>query len=227
MAEKGRKIVLDTETTGLSAFHGHRLIEVACVEIIDGELTGNHYHTYINPKRDVPKDAYEIHGIATEFLYDKPVFPKIADDFLSFIGTSELVIHNAPFDMGFLNHELSLVGHNHIPMNRVIDTLQLARKLFPGAPASLDALCERFNISLSKRHKHGALIDAELLAIVYLYMRASRQGKLTFSGEKKIVRQARPARSFPATAAELEDHKKLLKKISNPLWLTDKAKTGQ
>lgn len=163
-----REIVLDTETTGLDPKDGHRIIEIGCVELIDYLPTGKVYQTYINPQRDVPEEASAINGIKTEFLTDFPVFEKIADDFLSFIGDDKLVIHNAPFDLKFLNAELKLIDKPPIPIDRVTDTLPIARSKFPGFPASLDALCERFEIELSRRNHHGALLDAELLAEVYL-----------------------------------------------------------
>ncbi len=216
-----REIVLDTETTGLSTRQGHRVIEIGCVEIIGGVITGNHYHTYVNARRDVPDEAYKVHGISAEFLQDKPVFPLIARDFLQFINTSNLVIHNAAFDLSFLNHELGLLGETPIEGNRVTDTLMMARKRFPGSPASLDALCQRFNISLSKRDKHGALVDAELTAMVYLCLRADgKQVKLGFDqvAVHKEQKDVRPARLFAASADEVQQHQQLIKRIPNALW---------
>lgn len=163
-----REIVVDTETTGLDPKDGHRVIEIGCVELIDYLPTGKVYQTYINPERDVPEEASAINGIKTEFLTDFPVFEKISDDFLSFIGDDKLVIHNAPFDLKFLNAELKLIGKPPLDFFKVTDTLPIARHKFPDSPASLDALCERFEIELSRRTKHGALLDAELLAEVYI-----------------------------------------------------------
>lgn len=170
------------------------------------------------------KAAYEVHGISDQFLEDKPIFADIARDFLDFIGTSSLVIHNAAFDMRFLNHELSCVNLPTIPMHRAIDTLMLARKKFPGAQASLDALCKRFNISLQSRTKHGALIDAELLALVYIELTSNKQAQISLhNGDSNDylngrVRQLYPKRSFHLSREEVQAHIDLLKKLKNPLW---------
>lgn len=170
-----RQIVLDTETTGLSPDEGHRLVEVGCLEVFNHVPTGNVFHRYINPERDMPEGAFRVHGLSAEFLSDKPKFAEVVDEFLEFIGDAELVIHNAGFDMTFLNAELKWVGRPPIAQARAIDTLQIARKRFPGAQNSLDALCRRFNIDNSGRVKHGALLDAELLAEVYLELMGGRQ----------------------------------------------------
>ncbi len=168
-----RQIILDTETTGINPQAGHRVIEIGCVEMIDRKLTGNHYHVYINPQREVEQEAISVHGITNEFLADKPVFSTIADEFYQFIHGSELVIHNAAFDVGFINHEFSLLKKPLPPVEEfcsVLDTLAMARKKHPGQKNSLDALCKRYGISNAHRELHGALLDAEILADVYLLL---------------------------------------------------------
>jgi DNA polymerase III subunit epsilon len=170
-----REIILDTETTGLSPKDGHRIIEIGAVEMINKVLTGQKFHFYINPERDVPAEAYRIHGISSEFLRDKPLFKDIAKEFASFIEDGKLVIHNAAFDVKFLNHEFSLIGMSSIELSEAIDTLAIARKMFPGARANLDALCKRFKVDNSSRDYHGALKDAELLAQVYVELSGGRQ----------------------------------------------------
>ena len=167
-----RQIILDTETTGIGTEQGHRVIEIGCVELIDRKLTGNHYHVYLNPQRLVDEGAFRVHGISSEFLQDKPLFEDIVSDFLQFVGGAELIIHNAPFDVGFLNSEF-----NHIKYKKrledyctVFDTLVLAREKHPGQRNSLDALCKRYDVDNSNRQLHGALLDAEILAFVYLAM---------------------------------------------------------
>ena len=170
-----RQIVLDTETTGLSPQDGDRLVEIGCLEIINQVATGENFHVYINPERDMPEGAFRVHGLSAEFLSDKPKFAEVADDFLAFIADAPLVIHNASFDMGFINHELKLIGRPIVEQARAIDTLLIARKRFPGAQNSLDALCRRFGIDNSNRVKHGALLDSELLAEVYLELMGGRQ----------------------------------------------------
>lgn len=163
-----REIILDTETTGLDVRNGHRIIEIGAVEVIGKVITGKKFHCYINPQRNVPSDAYNVHGISTEFLRNKPIFSKIADEFLDFVGESVLVIHNAPFDIKFLNYELSLLNKPSFNLSNAIDTLKIARDKFPGQKVNLDALCKRYKIDSSFRVFHGALKDAELLAKVYL-----------------------------------------------------------
>lgn len=170
-----RQIVLDTETTGLSPKDGDRLVEIGCLEIVNQVATGVNFHRYINPERDVPEGAFKVHGLSAEFLSDKPKFAEVAEEFIDFIGDAPLVIHNASFDMGFINHELKTVGRPVLEFARAIDTLLIARKRFPGAQNSLDALCRRFGIDNSNRVKHGALLDAELLAEVYLELMGGRQ----------------------------------------------------
>lgn len=167
MAEKVREIALDTETTGLSFESGDRLVEIGCVEMFNGVATGSTLHFYLNPEREVPYEAEQVHGLSTKFLSDKPIFSDISDSFLDWIGDAKLVIHNAAFDMAFINGELSLLGLGPLK-NEIIDTLSMARKKFPGSRNSLDALCKRFKIDARTRVKHGALVDAELLAKVYL-----------------------------------------------------------
>ena len=173
-----REICLDTETTGLKPEEGHRIIEIGAVELIDKVPTGKEYHVYINPQREVPQEAINIHGITNEFLADKPLFEAIAEEFLAFIGDATLVIHNAEFDRRFINAEFERLGIAPIERARCVDTLQMARAAFPGAPASLDALCKRFGIDNSHRDLHGALLDARLLADVYLELAGGRQRAL-------------------------------------------------
>ncbi len=173
-----REIVLDTETTGFDPFTGDRLVEIGCVELINHMPSGQTYHQYVNPERDMPDDAFQVHGLSIEFLSDKPVFKAIAQDFIDFIGDAKLVIHNAAFDMKFLNAELDWAGFKQLPMDQAIDTLDIARRKYPGAQNSLDALCRRFNVDNSVREKHGALLDSELLADVYLELLGGRQPDL-------------------------------------------------
>jgi DNA polymerase III subunit epsilon len=172
-----REIVLDTETTGLEPAQGHRIIEIGCIELKNRTPTGARYHTYLNPERDVPEDSRRITGLTTEFLVDKPLFADAVDAFLAFIGDDQLVIHNAEFDLKFLNAELARAAKPRLNPDRAIDTMLMARRKFPGSPASLDALCKRFDISLDERRAkgHGALLDVELLAQVYLELLGGRQ----------------------------------------------------
>ncbi len=172
---KMREIVLDTETTGFDPEQGDRIVEIGAVELFNHLPTGNTYHQYINPERSMPQGAFEIHGLGDDFLRDKPVFKTIGQAFLDFIGDAKLVIHNAAFDMKFLNAELTKMGLAPLPWARAIDTLAIARSRFPGSPASLDALCRRFNVDNSRREKHGALLDSEILAEVYLELVGGRQ----------------------------------------------------
>lgn len=168
-----RQIVLDTETTGIDPKQGHRIIEIGCVELLNRKLTGNTYHVYINPMREVEQEAIDVHGITNEFLRDKPKFIEVADDFIQFIKGAELVIHNAPFDVGFMDHEFNLARKNYPKTNdicSVLDTLALARRMRPGQKNSLDMLCKHYNVDNSHRTYHGALLDSEILAEVYLYM---------------------------------------------------------
>lgn len=180
-----RQIILDTETTGLEPKEGHRLIEIGCVEMINRRLTGNNFHYYLQPDREIDVEAMQVHGITNEFLVDKPRFPDIASALLDYLSGAELIIHNAPFDIGFINHELRLIEAEHAPITdycSVIDTLVMARQMFPGQRASLDALCKRYEINNSHRTLHGALLDAEILADVYLAMTGG-QVSLLLGGE--------------------------------------------
>ncbi|MCV6825617.1 MULTISPECIES: DNA polymerase III subunit epsilon [Halocynthiibacter] len=170
-----RELVMDTETTGFKPEEGDRLVEIGAVELWNHVPTGKTYHQYINPMRDMPEDAFKVHGLSEEFLSDKPVFKDVAQDFLDFIGNDRLVIHNAAFDMKFLNAELGWLNRPPLPMSQALDTLAIARKKFPGSPASLDALCRRFGIDNSNRVLHGALLDSEILAEVYLELIGGRQ----------------------------------------------------
>lgn len=184
-----RQVVLDTETTGLDPKSGHRIIEIGCVEVVNRKLTGRHYHQYINPERQVDDGAIEVHGITNEFLVDKPVFAQIADEFMTFCEGAELVIHNAPFDVGFINWELKRLGgprwKNVAAHCGVLDTLALAREKHPGQKNSLDALCKRYFVDNSQRDLHGALLDAEILADVYLTMTGGQTDLMLASGERK------------------------------------------
>ncbi len=224
-----REIVLDTETTGLDPFSGHRIVEIGCVELIDGLRTGKTFHTYLNPERDIPPEALRVHGLSEQFLSDKPVFAEKIDELMEFIADSMLVIHNAAFDMKFVNFELDRLGFSAISMERTIDTVLIARKKFPGSPANLDALCKRFNIDLSERTKHGALLDAELLSEVYLELMGGRQSALLLDiSSKSLVSESQlivtdkiklENRAFNISAEEEEAHKLMLSKLKNPLWL--------
>ncbi len=184
-----REIILDTETTGLSPKDGHRIVEIGALEMVNKVLTGKQFHYYINPERSMSSEAYRVHGISEEFLKDKPLFKDVVEDFLEFIKEDSLVIHNAPFDIKFLNYELSLVNKIQLELLNAIDTLPMARKKFPGARASLDALCKRFKVDNSARQFHGALKDAELLAGVYVELTGGRQSSFSMQGvglEKNI-----------------------------------------
>ena len=221
-----REIVLDTETTGLDPATGHRIVEIGCVELIGGVRSGKEFHCYLNPERDMPEEAERVHGLSSKFLKDKPVFAEKVDDFMEFVADSQLVIHNAGFDMRFINAELARLGFAPIPMDRATDTVLMARKKFPGAPASLDALCKRFSIDLSSREKHGALLDAQLLAEVYLELLGGRQAMLILSEEIVQVsfeqgnadRPHREERLFPVSPEDLEAHATMLGILKSPLW---------
>ncbi len=223
-----REIVLDTETTGLDPFSGHRIVEIGCVEVVGGVRTGIFFHCYLNPQRDMPPEAFRVHGLSSEFLADKPIFAEKVDDFLEFVSDSQLVIHNAAFDMKFINFELDKLGFPEIMMDRAIDTVLIARKKFPGSPASLDALCKRFNIDISARTKHGALLDAELLADVYLDLMGGRQSMLVLDEVKQNItantqaigynKTNLEARIFKISLEEEQAHKIMLMKLKNPIW---------
>lgn len=191
-----REIVFDTETTGLDPYQGHRLIEIGCIELVNRIPTGQVFHRYLNPERDIPSEAFAIHGLSGEFLSDKPLFGEIAGDLIVFFGDAPLIAHNAAFDLGFLNAELERVKRPAIPRTRLIDTLLLARRKYPGTQNRLDDLCARFRIDNSRREKHGALLDAELLAEVYLELIEARQAQLGLESAT-----ARPAAATVSTAA--------------------------
>lgn len=231
-----REIVIDTETTGMDPFDGHRIIEIGAVELINHLPTGKSLQLYINPEREVPLEAIAVHGITNEFLADKPVFSEIYTDFLDFISDdSKLVIHNAEFDMKFINWELAQVGHKPVNPKRVLDTLAIAREKFPGSPANLDALCRRYSIDNSDRTVHGALLDSQLLAEVYLELLGGRQrgfglldednnkaaqsnGSKTSAHTKE--RPQRKARPHSPDAEEMIAHKEFLNELTDPLWST-------
>jgi DNA polymerase-3 subunit epsilon len=214
-----RQIVLDTETTGIDPKEGHRIIEIGCVEVVNRRLTGNHFHAYINPGRHIEQEAIEVHGITNEFLADKPVFASVANDFVNFIKGAQLVIHNAPFDVGFMDHEFKMEARTKGVITSqicdVLDTLTLARKMHPGQKNNLDALCKRYGIDNSHRTLHGALLDAEILADVYLLMTGGQTKlKLASSGSsdadatalRRIERSANKLKVIKASADELEQH---------------------
>ena len=186
-----RQIVLDTETTGINPYDDprHRIVEIGAVEIFNQVPTGKVYHQYIQPERDMPKEAFEVHGISLEFLADKPKFPAIAQDFLDFVSDAQMVIHNAEFDMRFLNAELGWANMPTLPFDQALDTLKIARRKFPGSPANLDALCRRFGIDNSAREKHGALLDSEILAEVYLELMGGKQSDFGLSQTKDTSAQ--------------------------------------
>jgi DNA polymerase III subunit epsilon len=178
-----REIVFDTETTGLDPYQGDRLVEIGCVELINGFPSGNSFHRYLNPERDMPDGAFKVHGLSIEFLKDKPLFASVCEEFIAFIGDAPLIAHNAMFDLGFINAELERCKRAAVPRDRLIDTLMLARRRYPAGPNKLDDLCGRFSIDLSRRTKHGALLDAELLAEVYIELTGKRQTRLSLVDE--------------------------------------------
>lgn len=226
-----REIVLDTETTGIKPEEGHRIVELGAVELVNHVATGRVYHQYINPRRDMPAEAFNIHGLSAEFLSAHPVFEQVARDFIDFLGDAKLVIHNAEFDMRFMNAEFGWAGLPVLPMARAVDTLAIARKRFPGSPNTLDALCRRFGVDNSGREKHGALLDSELLAEVYLELIGGRQpdfGLATAGGAARgpaaptadWTPPPRP-RPLPArvTQAEAEAHAAFVAELGeNALW---------
>ncbi|NQU58897.1 MAG: DNA polymerase III subunit epsilon [Rhodospirillales bacterium] len=224
-----REIILDTETTGFNPLGGDRIVEIGCIELVNHLATGNVYQQYVNPSRDMPAEAFAVHGLSEEFLGEHPKFSEIADAFLDFIGEDTLVIHNAQFDMGFINAELARLDRPSIPMARAVDTVQMARKKFPGAQASLDALCRRFQIDNSGRSLHGALLDSELLAEVYLELIGGRQPDLAWGeGTKAAARGneqgavspegVKPPRPHAASVEELKAHEDFIGKLNNPIW---------
>ncbi len=227
-----REIVFDTETTGLDPLKGDRLVEIGCIELDNHLPTGRHFHVYINPERPMPVEAFRVHGLSDEFLADKPVFAKVAADFAAFIGDAPLIAHNATFDIGFINAEFSRLGFPPVASARVIDTLMLARKKHPNGPNSLDALCARYGVDTSKRTLHGGLLDAQLLAEVYLELIGGRQPGLILVTEQEAERAATVAASggvrpvlvrpapLPARLSENDyaAHAALVGKLSGALW---------
>jgi DNA polymerase III subunit epsilon len=225
-----REIVLDTETTGLNPADGHRLLEIGALEIVSQCVTGKVFHTLINPERDVPEDAARVHGHTADVLKDKPLFGSVVDEFMAFIGDARLVIHNAEFDLGFLNAELERAGRQPIGVERVVDTLALARRKHPGQPNSLDALCDRYRIDRSRRVKHGALLDAEILVDIYLELTGGRQRSLSFESDAdKVVTigaipslriEARPQRASLLEAEEEAAHAEHVRTLGDPaIWM--------
>lgn len=221
-----REIVFDTETTGFDPAMGDRLVEIGCVELSNRLPTGRSFHRYVNPERDVPQAAFDVHGLSEAFLRGHPVFAEIVADFLDFIGDAPLVAHNAEFDMRFINAEMRTLGFPAFPPTRAIDTLAMARQKFPGSPATLDALCKRFNIDNSSRTKHGALLDSELLAEVYLELTGGRQVGLALMSEQETTvaaarlatRVYRAPRPHQPLAGELAAHDDFIAKIKDAIW---------
>ena len=238
-----REIVFDTETTGLKPLDGDRIVEIGCVEIINLMPTGQTFHVYLNPQRDMPEGAFRVHGLSAEFLADKPLFADIAADFISFIGNSPLVAHNAMFDIGFINAEFARLGVDAVPVGRVVDTLVIARRKHPLGPNSLDALCQRYNIDNARRVRHGALLDAEILADVYVELRGGRQTDLGLTAALSATaalsetvatsqtgRRSVPPRSTPLAGrldeATITAHRAFVAGLGgDPIW-NDYLKTG-
>ena len=230
-----REIVFDTETTGLDPKTGDRMVEIGCIELMNRMPTGASYHAYFNPDRDMPAGAEAVHGLSAAFLSDKPMFAAKADELLEFLEDSPLVAHNAAFDFGFLNNELILCGRATVCTSRMVDTVAIARKRHPGAKLSLDALCTRYGIDRSHRVKHGALLDAELLAQVYLELLGGRQIGLSLASDTSArstgdtatsvlatprtpVRERREPRVHAASLVELERHREFLRQMDSPVW---------
>lgn len=225
-----REIVLDTETTGLDPFDGHRIVEIGCMELLNRIPTGRVWHCHLNPEREVPYQAFEVHGLSSDFLRDKPRFAELADDMLSFIEGAMLVMHNAAFDFGFLNAELDRLARPLLRWDRVVDTLALARRRHPGAPCGLDALCKRYGVDLSEREKHSALLDCRLLTAVYVELVGGHQARLDFAvngaqagllggNAETIQPRPRPLASR-LTAAEIEAHRAFVATLgTEALWL--------
>ncbi len=222
MTESNRKIILDTETTGMPAIDGHRIIEIGCIEMLDRDITGNTYHQYLNPEREVDQGAYEVHGISNEFLADKPVMAVCMDEFLDFIRGAELIIHNAAFDVGFLDYELELLGRDEriADICMVTDTLAMARKKHPGARVNLDALSKRYGITNFNRELHGALLDSEILARVYLVMTGGQEGlsfapqtqkKTTETTQRSTANKIFDIVEVPLTDEEIAQHQQAFK----------------
>jgi DNA polymerase-3 subunit epsilon len=224
-----REIVLDTETTGLDPLRGDRLVEIGCVEIFNRMPTGQVYHVYINPERDMPAEAFAVHGLSSEFLSNKALFAEVVEEFIAFIGDAPLVIHNASFDIGFINAELDRLKRTAIPRERLVDTLLLARRKHPGVSNRLDDLCSRYAIDNSRRTKHGALLDAELLAEVYVDLVGARQSQLVLTQDSQTIRVGmsndapRRQREVPlvprVTDAEREAHRAFVATLGDkPIW---------
>jgi DNA polymerase-3 subunit epsilon len=223
-----REIVLDTETTGLDPLRGDRLVEIGCVEMVNHMPTGQTYHVYLNPERDMPQEAFAVHGLSSEFLSDKPLFAAVVDDFLTFIGDAPLIIHNASFDIGFINAELERIRRAAIARERLVDTLMLARRKHPGVSNRLDDLCSRYAIDNSRRTKHGALLDAELLAEVYIDLIGARQSQLILASETRreiaatldAPRRQRPVPLAPRLSeAEIAAHAAFVATLGGtPVW---------
>lgn len=223
-----REIIFDTETTGFEPSEGHRLVEIGCVELIDGVQTSAQFHHLVNPERPIPAEVVAVHGIADEHVAGKPVFGEIADDFLAFIGDAKLVAHNAAFDFKFINFELENCGRPPVPMSRMVDTLVIARRVLPGAKHSLDNLCSKLGIDRSHRIKHGALLDAELLAQVYIELTGGRQSALALvddgnAGEDTaslthVSRPSRAPRTFAPTDAERAAHAQFIARMPSTFW---------
>jgi DNA polymerase-3 subunit epsilon len=226
-----REVIFDTETTGLDPRSGDRMVEIGCVEMVNKVATGNTYHAYYNPERDMPAGAEAVHGLSATFLSDKPLFADKFQELLDFLGEAPLVAHNASFDFGFLNSELTIISVEPVCTSRMVDTVALARKKHPGAKLSLDALCSRYGVDRSHRVKHGALLDAELLAQVYVELTGGRQIGLELAADTAqpanvaaisalVVssQDRRPPRAHSASAEELARHQEFLKQIKSPLW---------
>jgi len=219
-----REVILDTETTGLNSDNGDRIVEIGCVELVNHVATGATYHQYVNPERPMPDEAFQIHGLSEAFLSEFPIMSDIIDEFLEFIGVAPLVIHNAEFDLRFLNAELARLDKPALKIKRAIDTVRLAREKFPGASVSLNALCKRFSIDNSSRSFHGALLDAHLLALVYLELVGGKQQGFELS-TKEIANEViatdgnrRDSRNFAVKDDELKAHARFLAKITKPIW---------
>jgi DNA polymerase-3 subunit epsilon len=228
-----REIIFDTETTGLSPAGGDRMVEIGCVELFNRVETGRTFHSYFNPCRPMPSEAEAVHGLSDRFLSDKPNFHERCEELLAFIGDSPMIAHNASFDFGFINHELKSCGRPLVCTSRMVDTLAIARQKFPGAKHSLDALCTRFGVDRSQRVKHGALLDAQLLAQVYVELTGGRQIGLTLvaeliederiekvpgTAEAPVTLTVRPARPHGPSEEELARHAAFMSRIADPLW---------
>lgn len=230
-----REVVLDTETTGLDVLAGHRIVEIGCVELLNHVPTGKTWQTYLNPQRENEREAFEVHGLSDSFLARQPLFRHKAEELLAFLQDSLIIIHNAEFDLKFLNHELAQEGFDRLSGERVIDSLHLARSMFPGQPNSLDALMRRFGIDATARTRHGALLDAELLAQVYLELKGGRQADLAFAvdsgarsasegaGVPAPALPAREARPHAPSAEEIARHEAFLEQIENAIWRRDRT----